>query len=325
MSWDQVERELATRVQEIVSPTRTDIVRAKRAILRALDDGLSHRTGHLFAAVLQAAGSPTDVKVPGLTFSEQPSAEKITGDERSLGQLRARIAAQQGIAELTADGLLVPALDRNVDEPRPGALVESKLQIGLNYPGMQTSFPVLLSVPTVADAYRILNPSKSGHRWYLDPDIFLEDLKGLNLEERARRTLQEALSSFRRGLYLASVSLLGVVSEAAWWAAARRLSPGDQRLEKAIELPAATAKVDVLVADRLRAVKGLGKTVPDELLAHAAVLRELRNYGVHPRTQRDDLERYLAEEPAGLLLLETHNYLTRLLAAVDAAAEEGSR
>ena len=34
------------------------------------------------------------------------------------------------------------------------------------------------------------------------------------------------------------------------------------------------------------------RTLPDELLAHSAILRELCNHGVHPREVRDDLERY---------------------------------
>jgi len=58
--------------------------------------------------------------------------------------------------------------------------------------------------------------------------------------------------------------------------------------------------------------------MPDELLATASLLRELRNYGVHPLKVRDDLERYFNEEACGLLLLRTHNYLVNLAAAAEA-------
>ena len=64
-------------------------------------------------------------------------------------------------------------------------------------------------------------------------------------------------------------------------------------------------------------------TLSDELLAQANVLRAIRNYGVHPAAIRDDLERYFAEEACGLLILTTHNYLTRLASAVAVATEGG--
>lgn len=62
--------------------------------------------------------------------------------------------------------------------------------------------------------------------------------------------------------------------------------------------------------------------MPDELLAHAAVLRDLRNYGVHPTTVRDDLERYFTEDTCALLIVETHHHLTSLAGAVERALSE---
>jgi hypothetical protein len=304
---------------ELVTPSRTDVLRAKRAALAALDDGLSHRSAHLIAKAIEAEGAPTDV-TSGITvtFVDEVAAERIPRDEPSLVQTRARLAAHQAIAELSVAGLIVPAVERDVDEARAGA-IESTLVIRIAHRGGATKTPIAVSVPALAAAYRLLEPSGPA-RWYLEPDLFLDDLSGLGLDDRAQRTLREALSAFRRGLYLAAVSLLGVVSEAAWYAAAGRLPNRDAAFDKAID-DGATAKVELYVVQRLRGVKGLAKTLPDELLAHAAVLRELRNYGVHPKRTRDDLERYLGEEPGGLLVLETHNYLTRLLGAIDEAAK----
>jgi hypothetical protein len=156
--------------------------------------------------------------------------------------------------------------------------------------------------------------------WYVEPDLFAEDIGNLELTNRAHRALREALASYRRGLYLACASLLGVVSEAAWYAAAERT--GTPAIGKLIE-EEATARLQRAVADHLRGVKALARTLPDELLAHAAVLREIRNYGVHPREIRDDLERWFTEDACGLLILETHHYLTRLAGAVEVAVRAG--
>jgi hypothetical protein len=41
------------------------------------------------------------------------------------------------------------------------------------------------------------------------------------------------------------------------------------------------------------------------------------------RETQDDLERWFTEETCGLLLLQTHHYLTRLVGAVEAAAALG--
>lgn len=115
----------------------------------------------------------------------------------------------------------------------------------------------------------------------------------------------ESLSAFERGLYLSSAALLGVVSEASWYQAAERLGkPG--KLDEAVR-GERTAIVQQLVAAHLRQNRTASATTPDELLANAALLRELRNYGVHPAEVRDDLERYFGEEECGLLLLRTHN------------------
>jgi hypothetical protein len=171
----------------------------------------------------------------------------------------------------------------------------------------------------VADSYMVAVPGEA--RWYLDPDLFAEEIAYLELTERAHRALREALSSFRRGLYLACASLLGVVSEAAWYAAGERI--GTPPIAKAIKADA-TNRVQKLVAEHLRGVRTLARrpTLPDELLAHAGILREIRNYGVHPREIRDDLERYFSEEACGLLLFETHHYLTALAGAAEEAVSD---
>jgi hypothetical protein len=112
------------------------------------------------------------------------------------------------------------------------------------------------------------------------------------------------------------------VSEAAWYVAAERLGkPG--KLEEEVRNER-TANVQKLVAGILHERRAGSPTLPEELFANATLLRVLRNYGVHPAEQRDDLERYFNEEECGLLLLRTHNYLVRLSSAVEAAVQGGS-
>jgi hypothetical protein len=190
-------------------------------------------------------------------------------------------------------------------------------RIGFQHPGGGTSVLVTSWAPAVSEAYRLAHGARRG-QWYLEPNLFLEELSGLDLDDRARRARQEALRAYRRGLYLASASMLGVVFEAAWYRAAHSLTPTGS-LAEAVQQER-TARVQELVASRLCSVRGIPPTLPAELLAHAALLRELRNYGVHPAGPvRDDLERYLEQEPCGLLILQTHHYLTRLAGAVEAA------
>lgn len=111
---------------------------------------------------------------------------------------------------------------------------------------------VVLPRPALEQAYH--RPSK-GSAWYRDPDLFLEELSDLGLDERAERALRESIRAFNRGLYLAAASLLGVVSEAAWYAAASRLAKPGSRLEVEMRNER-TAKVQTLVAGILRERSG---------------------------------------------------------------------
>lgn len=52
-------------------------------------------------------------------------------------------------------------------------------------------------------------------------------------------------------------------------------------------------------------------------------VRQTRGVGF-PVAERDDLDRYFNEEGCGLLILQTHNYLVRLAAAIRAALNEGA-
>lgn len=318
----QAVEELAARFTEFMRPSATDVRRAKRAVMRLLDDGRVHRTPALAMAAAEELGSPRDLAQLKVEFLGQPDPDRIGRDGEVVAFVRARYAGRWAVAELAAIALVIPVLDPGGgDEPSHDRFAEGPVIVDVQHPHGGDGARVDLPGPALAPAYIRSPITDSEPRWYLDPDVFSEELDDLELDDRARRALREALSAFRRGLYLASSALLGVVSEAAWYQAAELLGkPGP--LEKAIH-DERTAKVQELVAAHLREKNAGSATMPAELLANAALLRELRNYGVHPAKTRDDLERYFNEEECGLLILRTHNYLVRLASAVRQAIAKG--
>ncbi len=63
------------------------------------------------------------------------------------------------------------------------------------------------------------------------------------------------------------------------------------------------------------------KTRIDELYSHAAVMRALRNYGVHPRgATSPELEEHFNEAAAGLVITRSRFYLLRLQEMTSRAA-----
>lgn len=125
--------------------------------------------------------------------------------------------------------------------------------------------------------------------------------------------MQEALDSFRRGLYLSSANMLAAASEAAWYTIGEAISPPSKQLTEALDAES-TAKVVRLTADHLANKGGRVRTVVLELQTNEAYLRTLRNYGLHPRsgTGDDDHEEAFTETGCALLLMQTRGYLVRL-------------
>jgi hypothetical protein len=108
------------------------------------------------------------------------------------------------------------------------------------------------------------------------------------------------------------VNLLGAANEGAWYACARTLLPLHPQLQRHIDATA-TAKLQAAITQLARTLKGLPNTLPDELLAYANLLRELRNYGAHALDEATvDLEQHLTETGCRLILLTLHRHLTKL-------------
>lgn len=161
----------------------------------------------------------------------------------------------------------------------------------------------------------------------VDPDLSTAGLDGLDVDARMRTCIIEATAAFRHGLWLSCVNLLGAVSEGAWHRAAERLLGRNAELDKAVTNDAGAATVIRLVAEELtRAAKRHRATIA-ELHSHAGYLRDLRNYGVHPKgaDPAASQEHAFTEEGCALLLLSTHRYLERLAALVAEVVTEPYR
>ena len=127
---------------------------------------------------------------------------------------RFRLAGVAALAELASEGLVMP-------------LVEDAQSQWVTVPVSRCGHPVVYRVACSqhllpGGAYGLARRLKeSSGLAILDTDVFLTDsgLSNLAAEQRVLRCLAEALDAFRRGLHLACVSLLGAVSEGAWYAA----------------------------------------------------------------------------------------------------------
>jgi len=268
-----------------VMPTGADVLVAKQVALTKLATGDSVSLSSLEYAVLE------HFNVPHPGHREEPY------DVRP-----------GSTASLVAEGVLTPAVSSGNDY----------LSVAVHRSGTSGGERVPVATPSLADTYR-LTPGRDAPSELplLDANAFVDGLDGL-LDDRARRCLEEALAASRRGLYLSALNLIGAVSEAAWYSIGEALLPTHQELEKALA-ENRTALVQHLVGEALSSVKRQ-KLAVTELRTHAAYLRDLRNYGVHPRGEIDPGQEHAFTETGCLIvLMETHRYLARLYAAAQEA------
>jgi hypothetical protein len=125
----------------------------------------------------------------------------------------------------------------------------------------------------------------------LEPDVFIANLASLGLDPRTERSLREAIESYRRGVFLAASSLLGAAVEGAWDAAGQRLRPTAPQVDALVDGDR-TAQLQGAVAAALRdSLADNRKWEADALSQFARLMRDIRNYGVHPRQVTDgDIE-----------------------------------
>lgn len=292
---------------EHAQPGRIDVVRAKRHVLGQLADGGPHSSAALIASIEALLGvpplDPYQVDLP----SRDSVKVLVTAEHPVTAAIRADLAAREALAELAAEGMLIAA---------GSGPVEASGQIVLSfrlpeYAGRQR---VLLNRPAVpSDIVQLPHRLRQPGLWGLEPDVFIDDLAILGLDPRTERSLREAIESYRRGVFLAACSLLGAAVEGAWYAAGLRVRSAAPTVDEFVESNS-TAELQNAVITALRdALPGTRKWEAHALGQFARLMRDIRNYGVHPRQAADgDIEVYFAEGKCGLLFLEAHRHLKQL-------------
>ena len=279
-----------------------------------ISDGRPYGIKRLQLCLIDAAGLPLEVghgdemKVTSGGDVDTEAIQKHPYVTRN----RLVLAANEALLDLVSLGIAIPVANAP-DQTRAHPVVESS---GVRIPYQLASRGSSVAYQANLAAYRLAPRLVDDETpWFLDPDLFTADIEQLQLDRRTRRCLVEALAAYRHGNDLACGSLLGATSEGAWYAAGEQLRSLDDQLDRALD-DDNTAKVQARVSEVLRQ-HGLLKATVYELRAHAAVLRQLRNYGVHPRSDdTDSLEHYLSDSGAAMLLMESYSCLTRLADAV---------
>ena len=301
----------------IAMPSWPEVLRAKRAILDLLADAEPHGVG----SIQQVLHVIDDVPVhlghrPKLEVANVADvASVVVPTHPIVAHIRLAWAATEALVDLVSLGVVVEVADSPAYETSHPIIAHDRCNISCQVAGHGFGVDLRPPFPQLARAYRLTPRHAVQAPWFAEPDLFMADLDGVFLDDRAKRCIDEALAAFRHGLFLACANLLGAASEAAWYASGERLRQLDPQLGKALD-DDRTAKVIDRVKEVLRQRRSLSSAV-DDVGSTAALLRELRNYGAHPRSDETaHLERYFSEASSAILLMETHSYLMRLCSAV---------
>jgi hypothetical protein len=299
--------ELAQVITEVAQPGRIDIVRAKKHLLGQLGDGQPHSSEALIASVASLLGAVPlghpQIDLPG----RESVTAVVTAEHPVAAAIRADITAREALAELAADGMLIAAGQAAL----PGT---PALTLTYHLPSSSAGVPIGVHRPAVlSDVVRLPHRLRQQGLWGIEPDIFIADLGPLGLVPRTERSLREAIESYRRGVFLAAASQLGAAVEGAWYAAGQRLRSAAPAVDQLVDSDR-TAQLQSAVTDALRdSLPGNRRWETDSLSQFARLMRDIRNYGVHPRHLSDgDIEIYFEEDKCGLLFLEAHRHLKRL-------------
>jgi hypothetical protein len=313
MDFDAVSRLL----QLSATPERSEIIRAKRAVLAELEHG-PRAIGELEAAHRRTEGAEVNFGELQLADMSEADVEKVLGrDNPQAAGIRARAATEIALAELVSGGAILGLAPASLVGVNPdysiAVTIGSQMFSRTQEIRIAVDRPVLLAT-RYATAYGVDTPSA----WRFDADGLLDGLEDLALDKRTNRCAQEAFRAYVRGAFLATASLLGAVVEGAWYAV------GERRRNSLASLPQfldrdQTAQLQKEICAHFRDVVKANWRV-DDLERDAPLFREIRNYGIHPRsTESSDVERHLHEDTCGLLLTLARDHLVTL-AAVDGEA-----
>lgn len=260
--------------------------------------------------MFELEGVSPEPRLEYVTIGGEDQLETVAVPENPvIARRRLLLATHEALPELQGQGVIVavdagPLGDEDSGPPVIGGARSVPYQFGGTSDGVKGISDGRFD-PT-GMAFVLVHRYRDRESWFLDFDLFVADLSNLGLDPRTIRSLEECLAAYRRGLYLASASLLGAAVEGAWYAVGEELRDRDAGLARALDSPTNTAQVQRRVADRLGTAK-------QDLLAHAAFMRDLRNYGVHPRaTETEELERFFTEEACAYLIMTSYHHLRRL-------------
>lgn len=295
---------------DALTPTSSDVLAARELMLNRLRNGGTVDARRLQELLCRQVGvSPHTARGEELQITGR--GEEATADLTSALIVRARLsmAVAEAIAELRAHGLITAVVGHE----------QPNVSISVHHYGSHSGASFSMPPPEAQGTYRLLRPYiRQPDFQFFDPDLFSRSADEL-LGQRGRRCVSEAIAAHRHGLYLTAANMLGAASEAAWFAVGELLRDRDAKLARELD-DDGTVHVIRLAADQLEQMTKRQRSTIADLRVHAAYLRDLRNYGLHPRaTSDDDRELAFTEQGSALLLMESRRYFARLREVVVAA------
>lgn len=302
-------------VRRAVDPTNADIALARAVIQAQVGDAnepvvlTDFEDAWLLAHGVERAGNRDSVLAAPSSDSGRRFADPDPLD-RVLMTQRCQHSIRWAVAQLIAEGVLVRG-EGNQHPVQP-------LRIPVSYVGGGDSVEVFLHSPHVSDPgsaprFLLAHPEDRVPTATLPPiDELLSGLDAL-LGRRGEQLIRESRRALRVGLYLASSSLLAAASEAAWFNLGRTLAAPDSRLARTVDEGRDVSEVIHLTAQSLSERRLGSRALRREVVAHAHLLRDVRNYALHPIEPHDaDRETWLTEAGATLLALSARRYLAKL-------------
>lgn len=296
--------EVSAEIEAALAPTEADLVTTRTAVLSALRTGNVVAPDSIVADLVELAGVTANPDHRAEILDVTPRTPPLDLDARNIPQVvRARTwrAVREVFAELSAQGLVTPASDTN------------ELHLGVRDRNTTGGARIVYTTPDPGGSgYRLLRQFIETDGDFLFDDATFTGPPSSLLGPRGRRCLTEALGAHRRGLYLSAANMLGAASEAVWYRLGELLREGDDDLGTALDQER-TAQVIRLVSGRLETRARGRRTTITELRVHAGYLRDLRNYGAHPRDDSDqDREVAFTETGSALLAMQSRRYFARL-------------
>lgn len=311
------EEPFVAAVQEAATPSEADVLIARGVILTAFAEADAPVVTTDFEnRWLKAIGSQRPAERTKLTaLPATVSGRRLADpdpDDPHLATFRARHAVRRALAQLVAEGVLTRA-EGNQYQPHPE-------NIPLDYPGGSAHVPVLVHSPLIdisSGNYSRFMPVRPvdgrGSEILLPVEELLAGLDDI-LGARGVTIVRESRRALQRGLYLASSSLLAAASEAAWFNLARAVPSPSGALAKRVEDGRDVAEIIRLTEQRLRELRpSPGSATVTEVVTQAHMLRDVRNYALHPVEPHDgDRETWLTETGATLLAISARRYFVKL-------------